>query len=257
MRAGNRSPGTLRLRRHYVTLLARAHGGRNPWTVTTDQLVYWLGSNDWAAETRRSASAAVRGFYRWAADSERIAKDPAARLPVIAAPNAIARPAPETVLAATLQAADARTALMVRCAAFAGLRRAEIAALHADSVQNSIDGWALKIRGKGQRERRVPITDRLARELLECANDGWVFPGPHGHLSPDHVGRLVSEALPGRWTTHTLRHRFATIAYRPTRDSLAVRELLGHTKIETTMRYVQLPDDALRVAAAAAGHIAA
>lgn len=58
--------------------------------------------------------------------------------------------------------------------------------------------------------------------------------------------------LPDGWTTHTLRHRFATVSYAGTRDLLAVQELLGHSRPETTRGYVQLPQDALRAAVAAA-----
>lgn len=54
------------------------------------------------------------------------------------------------------------------------------------------------------------------------------------------------------WTAHTFRHRLATRAYAGTRDLLAVSELLGHSRPETTQRYVLLPDDALVAAVEAA-----
>lgn len=68
------------------------------------------------------------------------------------------------------------------------------------------------------------------------------FPGAdHGHLSPHRVGDLVAAALPGGWTCHTLRHRFATRSYTASGgDLLAVQRLLGHAKPETTQRYVAL-----------------
>jgi hypothetical protein len=47
---------------------------------------------------------------------------------------------------------------------------------------------------------------------------GWLFPGDEdGHLSPRWVGKLMAGALPDHWTAHTLRHRFATRAYRGSR----------------------------------------
>jgi integrase len=66
------------------------------------------------------------------------------------------------------------------------------------------------------------------------------------------VSKLLSRALPPGWTGHTLRHRLATAAYGGTRDLLAVSALLGHSRPETTQRYVRLPDDAIRAAVAAA-----
>ncbi|HET6299160.1 MAG TPA: site-specific integrase, partial [Kribbella sp.] len=56
--------------------------------------------------------------------------------------------------------------------------------------------------------------------------------------------------LLGDWTGHSLRHRFASAAYAVDRDLRAVQELLGHSKPETTARYVATPDGALRAAVA-------
>lgn len=62
----------------------------------------------------------------------------------------------------------------------------------------------------------------------------------------------MARALPGGWTAHTLRHRFATVAYAGTRDLLAVQDMLGHSKPETTRGYIEMPQDALRAAVLAA-----
>ncbi|WP_375489606.1 tyrosine-type recombinase/integrase, partial [uncultured Mycobacterium sp.] len=58
---------------------------------------------------------------------------------------------------------------------------------------------------------------------------GWLFPnGTGGHLSANHIGRLVARALPGDWSMHTLRHRYGTRAYRGSGNLRAVQTLLGH-----------------------------
>ena len=106
--------------------------------------------------------------------------------------------------------------------------------------------------GKGGKDRVIPISDDIARHLLALP-DGWAFPSPAGgHLTEQHVGKLIANVLPDGWTAHSLRHRFATTAYAGTRDLLAVQELLGHSRPETTRGYVRLPQDALRAAVAAA-----
>ena len=136
---------------------------------------------------------------------------------------------------------------MLALAAYAGLRAGEIARVHTSDV---VDG-RLYVHGKGGRTRVVPLAAHLA--LMLPAEGGWVFPNGRGsHLSPGHVTRLVSRALPEGWTAHTFRHRLATRAYAGTRDLLAVSELIGHSRPETTQRYVLLPDDALVAAVAAA-----
>ena len=53
------------------------------------------------------------------------------------------------------------------------------------------------------------------------------------------------------WAAHTLRHRFATVAYSTTHDLFVVAELLGHESVETTEHYVAMPDGRLREATAA------
>jgi site-specific recombinase XerC len=68
-----------------------------------------------------------------------------------------------------------------------------------------------------------------------------------------HDAGFVRRALGRGWTAHKLRHRFATAAYAGNRGLLAVQQLLGHSKPETTQRYTALPGDALRTAVMGVG----
>ena len=134
---------------------------------------------------------------------------------------------------------------MIRLAGEHGLRRAEIAVVHTRDVTHDLLGYSLIVHGKGGRERQVPLADDVADAILDAA--GYAFPGKiDGHLSPWWVGKLVSRLLPAGWTTHTLRHRFATVSYAEDHDVFAVQDLMGHASPATTLRYVQLPDDAKR-----------
>lgn len=245
-RAAGRSVGTIRLHRHYLRGLSAAHPV--PWSVTYLDLIDHLGREGWAPETRKSARASVRGFYRWGHGVGYLDHDPADRLPSITVPKAPPRPAPE-LLVESLVKRDDRVGFMARLAAYAGLRASEIARVKGSDLQ---DGDVLRVLGKGQKVRHVPIVNR--RLLVQLRDlTGWAFPSPAGgHLTPGHVGRLLSDQLPEGWTAHTLRHRFATVAYDGTRDLLTVSELLGHARPETTQRYVRLSPDALRAAVAAA-----
>jgi integrase/recombinase XerC len=150
---------------------------------------------------------------------------------------------------------------MLRLAGEAGLRRAEVARIHYRDLIEGVDGAALLVHGKGGKKRVVPISESLA-ELLRRGAAGhtpgmperaWLFPtGFGGHLTPDRVGRLVALALPGDYSMHTLRHRFATRAYRGTRNLRAVQVLLGHASIATTERYTAVDDAEIRAAMVAA-----
>lgn len=244
--AAGRPQSTIKLRTYQLGRFSRAC--RDPWAATTELMVGWLASQEWGLETKRSHRAALTTFYRWAHATGRIGHDPAALLPPIQPGQHLPRPAPEHVVADAIRGARADVALMLRLAAFQGLRRGEIARVHTGDVEPDAVGWSLRVFGKGRKERVVPLLDDIAR-ALRARPAGFVFPGnDHGHLSPAWVGRLMSEALPQGWTAHTLRHRFGTSAYRGSRDLLAVQALLGHARPETTKRYVELSRDALRAA---------
>lgn len=247
MTAAGRSRGTIRLHRYYLARLA--DHSRRPWPVTTADLLAFLAVEHWAPETRKSARGVVRGFYRWAHGMGYISDDPSRALPTVRVPAGLPRPTPEHLVRQLLHHPDPRLGLMAMLAAYGGLRAAEISRVHGRDLL----GEELHVTGKGGKVRLVPVLSRRLLGALEAVEDGWAFPNGLGdHLSPGHVSRLLSRALPEGWTAHTLRHRCGTVAYAGTRDLLAVGALLGHTRPETTQRYVLMPADAVRDAARAA-----
>jgi integrase len=141
---------------------------------------------------------------------------------------------------------------MLQLAGEAGLRRGEVAQVHRDDLIE-IDRPQLVVHGKGGKQRVIPISDYLTQLIRDGAPKSWLFPnGSGGHLTSQHVGKLVAQALPDHWTIHTLRHRFATRAYRSTRNLRAVQTLLGHESVMTTERYTALDDSEIRATAAGA-----
>lgn len=154
-------------------------------------------------------------------------------------------------------AADGRVMLMLRLAAEAGLRRAEVAKVHTRDLVEDLDGYKLTVHGKGDKPRTIPITDELGDLLTVgaaghtpgAAVPGYLFPGDEdGHLSPRYVGKLCAAAMPGEWTLHKLRHRFATRAFRGSRNLRAVQTLLGHASVATTEVYTAVDDAEVRAA---------
>lgn len=243
--AADRSPGTIRL--HRYRLLELAALVPRPALVTTDDLLAVLANPRWKPETKKSVRSVYTVFFRWAYVTRRLSANPAADLPSVRVPQAYARPAPEIVLRRALLIAPPRERLMILLAAHGGLRCAEISRVHS----NDVEGDEIRVLGKGRKVRAVPVMGEVAERLAEV--EGWAFPnGRGGHLTPGHVTRLLSAALPEGWTGHTLRHRWATVAYAGTRDLLAVGAVLGHSRPETTQRYVRMPEDALRAAVRAA-----
>lgn len=254
MAAAGLSAATRTTRTDHMRRAARALGP-DPWAVSGPELLAWAGSQSWARETRRSVYASCRSFWRWGLSAGRCEISPADHLPRVRAADPAPRPTPDDVAAAGARVADERVGLILALAAGAGMRRGEIAQVHARDVVADLGGWSIIAHGKGGRDRTIPLPDSLAvRVRAAClAGGGWAFPGRiGGHLSAERVGRLAADVLPGGWTLHSLRHRFATRAHQGTHDLVAVQHLLGHASVATTQRYVAVEDGALRRAVAAA-----
>lgn len=248
LRAGGRPTTTLGLRRYQLVRAARALGP-NPWSVTTADIEAWAATQDWSNETRRSFRSALRGFYRWAVAAGLADHDPAAALPSVRPSEPAPHPASQSAWTSALLAADPRALLMVRLAGELGMRRGEVAQVHANDVVDDLLGWSLRVHGKGGKIRVLPMPDDLAREVQRAcrAGGGYAFPGRiNGHLSAPRVGRIVSGLLPEGVSMHALRHRFATLAHGVDHDLLVVQALLGHASVETTRRYVLTDPAALR-----------
>ncbi len=254
-------PTTLATRGAHLRRISRELGV-SPTEVTGAALVgFFARQEQWARETRRSYRASCVSFFTWAHREGHLPINPSLDLPAVAAAPPAPRPAPDRVYRAALMAATPRVMVMLRLAAEAGLRRGEVALLHTDDLTEGLDGWVLLVHGKGGKVRTVPITEDLAALVGQGAAGhtpgapvaGWLFPGNEdGHLSARHVGKLCAAAMPADWTMHKLRHRFATRAYRGTRNLRAVQTMLGHASVATTELYTAVDDAEVRAAMMAA-----
>ena len=252
MRGIRRSSGTIYQHSYHLRRFA-ADTTRPPWPVTVDELVAYLASHDHlGASALRLKRQVFRGFYSWGVIVGRWDSNPATQIPSIRASTSVPRPAPEHSVKVGLKAREQRVRLMVMLAAQAGLRCCEICQVRSSDVVDDLVGSSLVARGKGDKQRLVPIPDTLAIEVRR--HDGYLFPGQiDGHLSAARVSELISEALPPGVTAHQLRHRYDTRAFaHGGRDIRAVQQLLGHAYVTTTQLYVAVDDDAVRRAALAA-----
>lgn len=259
--AAGQRPATIRLRKHQLSLTARELNCA-PEAVTGRFLLAWFGAKqDWTPAYRKSHRYAVLGFFKWAHLSGHIPTNPAVDLPKVRVPKSPPRPASDSAWESAWTSASPRVRVMLRLAGETGLRRSEVAQVHTDDLLDLDGGPCLIVHGKGGKQRIVPVSGVLAAEIRAGAAGhtagmpvrGYLFPGQiDGHMSPDAVGRLVAGAMPSGWSMHTLRHRFATRAYRGSRNIRAVQELLGHESVTTTERYTQVDDDELRTAMLAA-----
>lgn len=250
LRAAGLSAQTIKSRRYKMVHLAALLMPSGPKDVTTEQIVQAFARQQWKPETRKAYRNTISSFFRWLHKSGRRSDDPSLDVPRVKKPHAHPRPCPDRYIAAAMEKATSSEKLMIRLGAECGLRRGEIARVHSDDVVADNAGRSLIVRGKGDKQRIVPLPDDLADIIMDAR--GYLFPGRFvGHVEESYIGDHISHLLPDGYAAHTLRHRFATTAYAVTHDLFVVAELLGHESVETTEHYVAMPDGRLREATAA------
>ncbi len=143
----------------------------------------------------------------------------------------------------------------------AGLRIGEALGLDRGDLPGGGE-TTLRVMGKGQKERLVPllplVRQALAAYLAACPHvlpaDGPLFLGLRGaRLQQAVVQKRVRElrhqlGLPGTATPHSLRHSFATHLLGDGADLRSIQELLGHASLSTTQRYTGVDAEALGAA---------
>jgi len=246
MLATGKSEGTARLYVGRIRQLELEHP--NLLAVTLADLERYIADRrELAAETRKSIKSAFCSFYKWAHRMGLVSANPTELLDPVHVPATVPRVAPDDVVQMGLLTAPQDLAAMIMLARFGCLRLAELTTLHTRQREHD----TLRIRGKGEKMRLVPMNDELMAAMLTLERDhgqGYYFPGRYGaHLHTSSVNKMITRHL--GTNPHSLRHAGATAAYRATGDLRAVQMLLGHASIATTQRYLHIGMDAVKRAA--------
>jgi len=222
--------------------------------------------------SHRRKAAAIRAFYRFAFAEELIERDIAGLLdlprPARRLPDTLDVPQVEALLAAPNpgEPRGIRDRALLELLYASGLRISE--ALGLDRRDLSLEGGFVRVIGKGDKERMVPVgdvaLDALGRYIGEVrpawvggedaglARGGPLFVSTRGRrLGRMAAWRTVQDAaasahLAGHVTPHTLRHSFATHLLEGGADLRVVQELLGHASITTTQLYTHLTGERIR-----------
>jgi integrase/recombinase XerD len=269
--------------RDFASAVSRAADGRR-WGGSVDPAVSYLGSRkrrgvagarELAPTSLRRRAASIRGFYRFCFGEGLIEVDVASRLDLPRQPRLLPDPlTPEEVVRLIESAAAPeeppnralRTRALLELLYAAGLRIGEALGLDREDV--SLDGAFVRVIGKGDRERLVPIGDEAIEWLRRWLDEGRPELLARSHVSPprggplflgDRGGRLARQqawstvraasiraGISSRVTPHTLRHSFATHLLEGGADLRIVQELLGHASISTTQLYTHLTGERIR-----------
>jgi len=210
---------------------------------------------------------ATHTFYRWAVDEGRISHDPslllgrpkvANRLPTVLrageAVDLVERPDAGAAEDPIDTAVALRDRAILELLYGSGLRVSEVTSLRREDLD--LDGARVLVRGKGSKERRVPVSDDAVAAVRAWLADGrcHLATGSEGPLFVNRrrkpmsardvramVAGYAGSLLPGRRIgPHTLRHSYATHLLEGGADIRAVQELLGHSSVATTQRYTHV-----------------
>lgn len=221
-------------------------------------------SDGWATLSRSTVArkaAALRRFYAFLVDEGVRGDDPGSALPrpgtARALPKTLSRTDVDQLFAAIAQRIervppdpnDLRLAALVELLYGSGLRASELVSLPRNAV--APDRPFLILKGKGGRERLVPISDRARAAVAEwrahvASGRPWLFPSGKGHLSRIRLYQLLKALAaeagipPERVSPHVLRHAFATHLLEGGADLRALQSMLGHADIATTEIYTHV-----------------
>ncbi len=223
--------------------------------------------------THRRKAAAVRAFYRFCFAEGVIERDVASLLDLPRATQVLPDTLDVADVEALLEAPSSESAAGIRDRALlellyaCGLRVSE--ALNLDVEDLSLDEATVRVIGKGDRERRLPVGDIAVAAVARYLSDvrpqllanapkstlrrgGPIFVSLRGaRLSRMAAWRTIRHAalvggVTGHVTPHTLRHSFATHLLEGGADLRVVQELLGHASITTTQLYTHLTGERIK-----------
>jgi integrase/recombinase XerD len=218
-------------------------------------------SESWSSLARSSLarkSAALRRFFGFLVDEKLRVDDPSHALPRPAAqrrlPKVLDHDDVDALFAAIAdwpgtEAARKRLSALMELLYGSGLRATELVSLDVRAI--AADRPFIIIKGKGDKERLVPISDRARAAVGEwlphrVPGTSWLFPSGKKHLSRVRLFQLVREVAlrsgipPERISPHVLRHAFATHLLEGGADLRALQTLLGHADIATTEIYTHV-----------------
>ena len=249
-------------------------------TRESDLLAYAAARHDVTKATSANRRLTVfKRYFRWALRERLLEVDPTLKLAAARQPLRVPKTLSEAQVEALLGAPDVETPLGLRDRAMlelmyaSGLRVSELVGLQA--VHLSLADGALRVTGKGSKERLLPFGDEAhawLRRYLDEARAALLHKGhargatalfvtarsaaASGAMTRQMFWQLVKKyarqaGIEAALSPHTLRHAFATHLLNHGADLRAVQLLLGHTDISTTQIYTHVARERLKALHAA------
>ncbi len=251
-----------------------SHANTTVEKATTDHLRgYLLTLYDEGLSARSAARhlSTLRQFYGFLLLEEKRNDDPSSKITMPKQPHTLPKTLSERDVTRLLEAAyegttpdDIRFQALLEVLYATGLRVSELVGLKDGAFEKG--GGILIIKGKGNKERMVPLSEPAQEALKRYlplrplffkkgqAASSWLFPtrSREGHLTRQRFGQLLKNVAvksgldPASLSPHTLRHAFATHLLANGADLVSLQKLLGHTDISTTQIYTHVLKERLQ-----------
>lgn len=232
--------------------------------------IHYLGKQGYATKTLNRKLSTLREYFRFLYSEKEIANLPT---------NNIKGPKPERPLPKCLSIEEInklietaekrpdmkwqRMSVMLKLMYACGLRVSELVSLPENCI--NYDKKQIFVKGKGSKERIIPIADSAIDSVLQYIeiraafikgpnkNSPWLFPSSskeghftrHGFYENIKELAVLSGISPSKVTPHVLRHSFATHLLNKDVDLRAVQKMLGHASIATTEIYTHVANERL------------
>lgn len=208
-----------------------------------------------SASTINRNMSALKAYFSYLIYTNRLTQNPVDVVKLQIGTLEIPKRSPEFVTAEELQhilsslhgKQAKRNKAIIGIMSIGGLRVSEVVNLNIGDIHDD----HIKIIGKGNKERHVPLNDTLQRLLKDYLSERKHIENAAVFLSDRAQKRLttrgigaiiqsISKELGIKLHPHMFRHTAGTYAYAASKDIVGVQELLGHTKIETTRIYTHM-----------------
>jgi integrase/recombinase XerC len=272
----------------FITYIAEHYGSdQSVESIEHTHIRAYLGTLYDRGLSKASAAralASIRSWFRWLARTGRLEQNAASLVATPKLPKHLPRvPSIEQMNRVVDSVAEDAASWPTRDTAIlellygCGIRNAELTGLNLEDIHWANE--AILIRGKGQKQRYVPLGDAAAQAVraylaeraarltaasgtgkglqtpalfLNLQLRGIRKPGGEARLTTRSIGRIVKRiailrGLSADVHPHTLRHAFGTHLLEEGADLRAIQELLGHERLSTTQRYTQLTTAQLTV----------
>ena len=236
----------------------------DPRSVTTEQIREWIifrtEEGKLSAGSMNREVASLRAFFRWLHRTGAVEKDIFRMISTLKTSRRLPAFVPESRMTTIVSECGPdsedfqteRNSLIILMFYACGLRLAELVGI--DRSDFSADYTSLRVRGKGDKQRMVPILEFLREKILHylglierqnicISSEKALFLTHKGkRISRSVVYRTVQEELTragvqGKKSPHVLRHTFATHLLNGGADMREIQELLGHASLQATQVY--------------------